>query len=129
MHRITVIAILIMLANIVYAQSAIPTPLTAKAESSTVAVSEADQIKHLRLIDSIRALENNIHRLKLEYEAKKSELEASQRTKMDDYTKFITAKRLEYKVGETFEIDIDKGIWVDRKPPVPPVPPAADAKK
>jgi Skp family chaperone for outer membrane proteins len=120
MHRITVIAILIMLANIIFAQSAIPTPLIAKAESSTVTVSEADQIKHLRLIDSIRALENNIHRLKLEYEAKKSELEASQRTKMDDYTKFITAKRAEYKVGESYEIDIDKGIWVDRKPPVPP---------
>jgi hypothetical protein len=123
MHRITVIAILVTLANIVYAQSAIPTPLIAKAESSTVAVSEADQIKHLRLIDSIRALENNIHRLKLEYEAKKSELETSQRGKMDDYAKFITAKRAEYKVGESYEIDIDKGIWVDRKPPT------ADAKK
>jgi len=70
-----------------------------------VAVSPNDQIKHLLLIDRIRVIEITILRL-----------QAEQQAKMDEYTRYINAKRLEYKVGDTFEIDIHSGTWVDRNP-------------
>jgi hypothetical protein len=115
MIRITFL--LIVLAHIVLAQSAIPTPLNAKVETASkpIEVSKDDQLKNLQLINNARAVENMIHRLKTEYENRKTQLETEQRAKLEDYGRFIEAKRREYKLTDVYEIDIDKGIWVDRK--------------
>jgi hypothetical protein len=114
-HRITFL--LIVLAHIVLAQSAVPTALNAKAETTSkpIEVSKDDQLKNLQLINNARAVENMIHRLKTEYESRKAQLETEQRAKLEDYGRFITAKRTEYKLSTDYEIDTDKGVWVDRK--------------
>jgi len=112
------IILLMTLAHAALAQSAIPTALNAKVETSSgkpIEVSKDDQLKNLQLINNARAVENMIHRLKTEYENRKTQLETEQRAKLEDYGRFIEAKRREYKVTDFYEIDIDKGVWVDRK--------------
>lgn len=114
------IIIAIVLASVAHAQSSapIPTPLNANAKVESgkpIEVSKDDQLKNLQLINNARAVENMIHRLKTEYENRKTQLETEQRAKLEDYGRFITAKRAEYKLNDNYEIDTDKGLWVDRK--------------